>query len=184
MKGPKALPVLAVLFFASFAGRASLMAAEVANPATGEHAPSRVSGDKPASPKQCITGELAAEMTARLQKLEIDEIDLASRKAEQSVLDSHTLKRLDELEALNTKYQALLDAIDKQKDADISKIAAIYGGMKPAQASAIIAEMDPKFAAGLLRAIPPEQSAPIVAALPPDKAYLITIILANDRGGG
>ncbi len=65
------------------------------------------------------------------------------------------------------------------RNEDIAKLAAIYEGMKPAQAGQIINEMDSKFAAGLLSAMNNEQAALVVASMDANKAYLVSVILAN-----
>jgi len=88
-------------------------------------------------------------------------------------------KRLAELEGANEDLQEKITVVQDARSADIQKLAAIYEGMKPAQAGEIINEMDAKFAAGLISSMNSEQAALVVANMDAQKAYLVSVILAN-----
>ena len=133
--------------------------------------------ERPAT--QCLSAEVAAALSERLDSLEKEEKALADKKSALDVYQQQIEKRLSDLNAANTAFTEGIAAHEEARDADIAKLAAIYEGMKPAQASAIIGKMDPKFAAGLLGAMSSEQAAAVVAAMEPETAYLVSVILAN-----
>lgn len=168
----RALPVLAIVFFLSFVGRISVIAADQTySSGAGEPASGQTS--------QCIDAAIADEVKQRIIALDERETDLAERDSALKVYELQIEKRLKELADANGVFAARVSAMQTERDADIVRLAAIYEGMKPAQASEIIAEMDPKFAAGLLAAMRSEQAAQIVATMEPEKAYMVSVIMAN-----
>lgn len=168
----RALLVLGVVFFASFVGRVAVMASDMASAAT--HGPAA-----PQAAGACVDPELAAALKSRIAGLDSRETALADRETELKTYEAQIDKRLAELEQANSDLQKNIKFIEDSKNADIMKLAAIYEGMKPAQASQIINEMDAKFAAGLLSSMNSEQAAQIVANMDAQKAYLVSVILAN-----
>ena len=171
---------MAGIFAVAFLGRATL----VFNGASAEP-PLEEAGVKEAlsvaNEERCMSPSIAADIKNRLQEVSRREAAAAKTAKELADLKDRVDARLAELETANAAYKANLDAAAAKRDADIAKLAAIYTGMKPAQASAIISKMDPQFSAGLLASIADEQAAAIVAAMPPEKAYLISVLLANGR---
>ena len=174
----KALLVLAIIFSASFLGRLAVFASEI-----GDNAPDAT----PAPDHQntnstaftCVDGALATAVKERIVALDSREADLAGRTSELKAYEQQIEKRLVELEEANTKLKANIDVHQTARNNDIAKLAAIYEGMKPAQASEIINEMDPEFAAGLLASMNSEQAAQIVASIDSKRAYMISVMLAN-----
>ncbi|WDI31538.1 hypothetical protein PUV54_16425 [Hyphococcus flavus] len=175
----RALLVLGVVFFGSFIGRIAVMAADAM--AENDHAPA----DHAATPvaDSCIGGELAAAVKDRMYALDQRETKIADREAELKTYETQVDKRLAELEEANNKLQTSIKIVQDGRNEDIAKLAAIYEGMKPAQAGDIINEMDAKFAAGLISSMNSEQAAQIVANMDSQKAYLVSVILANRTQG-
>ena len=143
----RALLVLAVIFFASFIGRLAVMASDINALASNEDEAKAAA--LPAS--QCVSAELAETIKERISALDAREKKIANRNVELKAYEQQIEKRLAELETANEKLKATLDSREAARDADISKLAAIYEGMKPQQAGDIINEMNPEFAAGLPR---------------------------------
>lgn len=169
------LAVLGAVFVSAFVGRAAVLAAEVAG------APSeRVKKAAPASP-QCVTGALAEELKAELDKLETRKLDLADEEATGKLILSHIEKRIAELEAANASLQGSLTKVENQKAGEERRVAAIYEQMKPQLAGSIIGAMDPEFAAGLLLSMNGESASGVLASLPPERAYQITVLMASAR---
>lgn len=169
-----ALLVLALVFFFSFVGRLTVIAAETVE----------VQSESPGHSNSlaepgCVDAALAVVVKERLAALEKNEANLAERNTELKAYELQIEKRLADLKHANTVFTRQIDEKQKERDADIAKLAAIYEGMKPAQASEIMAEMDPKFAAGLLSSMSNEQAAQVVASMDSEKAYLVSVILAN-----
>lgn len=174
----RALLVLGVVFFGSFIGRVAVMASDIAGAGT----PARV--DHAVTPANaCIGGELAAAVKDRMYALDARETKIADREAELKTYERQVDKRLAELEEANNKLQTSIKIVQDARNEDIAKLAAIYEGMKPAQAGEIINEMDAKFAAGLISSMNSEQAAQIVANMDSQKAYLVSVILANRTQG-
>ncbi|WP_428408219.1 MotE family protein [Hyphococcus sp.] len=170
----RALLVLGLMFFGSFAGRIAVMASE----ATAKPGGMPQAGDL-AGVASCVDGDLAAAVKDRMYSLDTRELAIADREAELKTYEAQIDKRLAELEDANEKLQEKITVVKDARNADIQKLAAIYEGMKPAQAGQIINEMDAKFAAGLISSMNSEQAALVVANMDAQKAYLVSVILAN-----
>lgn len=170
----RALLVLGVVFFASFVGRIAVLASE----ATGKTPAGMHEGDV-AAVGACVDGELASAVKDRMYSLDSRETAISDRETELKTYEKQIDKRLAELEKANDQLQEKIQVVQEARNEDIAKLAAIYEGMKPAQAGQIINEMDAKFAAGLLSAMNNEQAALVVANMDANKAYLVSVILAN-----
>ncbi len=172
----RALLVLAIIFSVSFVGRVAVLASDVT---AGMPDPAPVTHENDSANFTCVDGALAASVKDRIAALDDRETYIADRSSELKAYERQIEKRLTELEEANMKLKANIETHQSARDADIAKLAAIYEGMKPAQASEIINEMDPEFAAGLLASMNSEQAAQIVASIDSKRAYLISVILAN-----
>lgn len=172
----RALLVLGVIFFGSFIGRIAVLASDAASKSAPadvlQHAQTPAVG-------ACVDGELASAVKDRMYALDARETAISDREAELKTYESQIQKRLSELDGANNKLQTNIQTVQDARNADIEKLAAIYEGMKPAQAGSIINEMDAKFAAGLLAAMNNEQASQVVANMDSQKAYLVSVILAN-----
>lgn len=171
----RALLVLAATFFFSFIGRFAVMASDIQAIAKPHSEDSEVSEGQ----NVCIEPSLAAAVRSKLTKLEEDEASLIERKKELQLYDRQIAERLRELETANAQFSSYVAARKSAQASDVAKLAAIYEGMKPSQASAIMMEMDPKFAAGVLSSMSNDKASQVVASMDAEKAYLISVILAN-----
>lgn len=183
---PKPLYVLAVFFAVSFAGRVIALAEELDIEAIGQNKTNNqhVDADSAlASHKAdtCITGDLAESVTNRISELNAREKTIKNRETELHAYEAQIEKRLTQLEAANGKFSTQVDEVRALEEANIARVASIYEGMKPAQASLIFEKMDPKFAAGLLSSLSSEKAAQIVASMDTEKAYLVSVIMANRK---
>ena len=172
----RALFVLAAVFFTAFIGRIAVLASELEAQADNRKIAANTGKPQDA---ECLNAELAVAIRKRIDVLQNEEAALEARKSELAAYEAQIEKRLGELENANRRLSALANQRKSETDADVAKLAAIYNGMKPAQASAIMSEMDPKFAAGLLAAMNSEQASAVVAAMDSDRAYLVSVLLAN-----
>lgn len=170
----RALLVLGLVFFGSFVGRIAVMASETAAKTGAFPKEGDIAGVA-----SCIDGDLAAAVKDRMYSLDTRELAIADREAELKTYEAQIEKRLAELEGANEDLQEKITVVQDARNADIQKLAAIYEGMKPAQAGEIINEMDAKFAAGLISSMNSEQAALVVANMDAQKAYLVSVILAN-----
>ena len=172
----KALFVLAIIFSASFLGRFAVLASDIADglPADSAAALAPENADF-----TCVDGDLAAAVSDRIVALDEREARMASRASELKAYEQQIEVRLAELEKANGILKANIETHQSARNSDIAKLAAIYEGMKPAQAADIINEMNPEFAAGLLASMNSEQAAAIVASIDSKRAYMISVMLAN-----
>ncbi|MEM9015082.1 MAG: hypothetical protein AAGB02_08235 [Pseudomonadota bacterium] len=175
----RSLFVLALVFLLAALGRAGVIASDANVGASGSD-----SGTPPVPERTCVEPRLAAAVSDRISILEEEETAIEERRATLSVYEMQIEKRLAELKQANDALAESAQHQQSKRDGDIIRLAAIYEGMKPAQASPIIEKMDPKFAAGLLGAMNSEQAAQIVATMNSDKAYLISVMLANRSATG
>ncbi len=174
----RALIVLAIIFFASFLGRFAVLASEITG-AMPEPAPPSKPQHDPNAEYTCVDGALATAVKDRIAALDAREANIANRASELKAYGQQIETRLGELEQANMQLKANIETHQTARDNDIAKLAAIYEGMKPSQASEIINEMDPEFAAGLLASMNSEQAAQIVATIDSKRAYMISVLLAN-----
>lgn len=172
----RALLVLAIIFLASFLGRFAVLASEVTGNAPG---PAPNPQQDASASHTCVDGALATAVKDRIVALDARDANIANRVSELKAYEQQIEKRLSELEQANTQLKANIETHQTARNNDIEKLAAIYEGMKPSQASEIINEMDPEFAAGLLASMNSEQAAQIVASIDSKRAYMISVMLAN-----
>lgn len=181
----RAMIVLGGCFAISFLGRIAVFASDVNQSVDDDSAPSNTpvahaAGDHAAGDHEnCLTGEFAAEIKARIGDLNGREEKIAKKEAELEIYTRQVDKRIAELETANTDLQNRIDILDARKSEDIQKLASIYNSMKPQLAGEILIEMDPDFAAGLLAQMDNERAGAIIAAMEPKKAYVVSLKLAN-----
>jgi flagellar motility protein MotE (MotC chaperone) len=173
------LLVLSGFFLVSFMARAAVLASEVSSagklgsPAVATNAGKRMSR------ADCVAPELAASVIEADERARLRDEKLAEREQTLKIVEGRIERRLKELEDSRKVFVDAAEKASGKRTADLQKVAAVYAGMKPAQAGAIIDGMDPQFAAGLLAAMSSETAAAIVAAMDPEKAYAVTVLMAN-----
>lgn len=130
---------------------------------------------------------------------ELDEV-LAALKEREAALDARAAElderaaviaegetvlgaQLDEIEAAEADLREMVKMADDAAEQDVTRLAAVYENMKPAEAGALFEQMPPEFAAGFLSLLRPETSAAILARVPPDAAYAISVVLAGRNAG-
>lgn len=88
-------------------------------------------------------------------------------------------EQLAEIEAAEDRLRAMVKMADKAAEDDLTRLAAVYESMKPAEAGRLFEQMPPAFAAGFLSLMRPEISAAILAQVPPDAALAISVVMAG-----
>ncbi len=176
-KSTRALPVLAGLLLASallrlgdpaaIAGLRDLLD-------TGRaHAADTPGGD---------VDELDTVLTALKEReaaLDAREAALDERAAVIAEGEAALAAQLAEIEAAEARLRDLVKMADKASEQDLTRLAAVYENMKPAEAGPLFEKMPPAFAAGFLSLMRPETSAAIMARVTPDAAYAISVVLAG-----
>ncbi len=119
------------------------------------------------------------EVTALRDRLAERVAELDAR--EQAVAAAQLLieQRLAELEAAETRLQALIQTSDAAAENDLARLTQVYETMDPAQTAALFAQMDPNFSAGFLTRMTPAASADVMSELDPATAYAISVVIAT-----
>lgn len=120
-----------------------------------------------------------AEVAALRAELDRRAAALADR--EQAVATAQLLveDRLAELQAAETRLEALIATSDAAAETDLDRLTRVYETMPPETAAALFEQMPPSFAAGFIARMTPPSSAALMAALPPEQAYAVSVVLAT-----
>jgi flagellar motility protein MotE (MotC chaperone) len=129
---------------------------------------------------------LARELQDALSDLESLRQDLDRRETavgdrERAVAAAQALveTRLAELEAAETRLEALIATSDSAAETDLDRLTRVYETMPPETAATLFEQMPPSFAAGFLARMASPASAALMAELTPEQAYAISVILAT-----
>jgi flagellar motility protein MotE (MotC chaperone) len=125
--------------------------------------------------------ELVAALTAREERLLVQEAAVADREAALALADEAIKVRLEELRAAEEELRATLALADGAAEADISRLVAVYETMKPKDAARLFDAMEADFAAGFLGRMRPDAAAAVMAGMTPEKAYAVSAILAGQN---
>ena len=138
--------------------------------------------EAPVAPPPDMTRALQdalAEVAALRAELDRRAAALADR--EQAVAAAQLLveDRLVELQAAETRLEALIATSDAAAETDLDRLTRVYETMPPETAAALFEQMPPSFAAGFIARMAPPASAALMAALPPEQAYAVSVVLAT-----
>lgn len=125
--------------------------------------------------------ELVAALSAREERLQVQEAAVADREAALALADETIKVRLEELRAAEEELRATLALADGAAEADISRLVAVYETMKPKDAARLFDAMEADFAAGFLGRMRPDAAAAVMAGMTPEKAYAVSAILAGQN---
>ncbi len=121
------------------------------------------------------------ELRQRRRELDSREAALAGREAIQSGTDRKITARVEELQVLQKKLEALDAARAQREDAGWQGLVKIYQSMKPREAATILNELDMAVLLPVMDRMKEAKAAPILSAMLPEKAREITDGLARLR---
>ncbi len=127
--------------------------------------------------------EILAALKSREAALDEREARLEERAAVVAEGEAALSDQLAEIEAAEDRLRALAKMADKAAEDDLTRLAAVYESMKPAEAGRLFEQMPPAFAAGFLTLMRPEVSAAILAQIPPDTALAVSVVMAGRNAG-
>lgn len=136
---------------------------------------------KPPPPQRSRTEALTLEERKILLRLldrkrRLDERDtlLNQREEELRAMRDNIQHQVDELNRLQTRIEASIEAKKTQDAENLKKVISLYNGMDPKIAAQKLETFDSKMAADILLGMNQRKAARLLEALPPDKAKRIT----------
>jgi flagellar motility protein MotE (MotC chaperone) len=111
------------------------------------------------------------DLERRTQAIELREklVDLMEKKMND---------RVSELQTLKQELEKLLAAVNTKDDAELLRLAGIYGSMKPAAAAVVLNRLDNQLVLDVLSRMPAKKSGKLMEALEPVKARVISEMMA------
>jgi flagellar motility protein MotE (MotC chaperone) len=106
---------------------------------------------------------------------------MAQREAAVAAAQARLSDRVNQLEALQTKLQALEGDLKARDTANWTGLVKLYEGMRPKDAATIFNSLDKPVLLGILDRMKPAKATPILASMDPDKARQVTSDLADMR---
>lgn len=120
-----------------------------------------------------------ADVQAQRDALAARETALADRERAVAAAQVLVEDRLSELEAAETRLNALIAVSDRAAETDLDLLTQVYESMGPDQAAPLFEQMAPSFAAGFLARMAPAAGAAVMAELTPEFAYAVSVVLAT-----
>jgi flagellar motility protein MotE (MotC chaperone) len=153
-------------------------------PASAPAAPA-AEAPAPAAPRsaQASAAELAVleDLRARRLALEERERSIAEREAVVVAAERRLAQRIEELQQLQQRLEALDQAARERADAGWRGLVKIYESMRPRDAARIFNELEMPVLIEVVERMRERNAAPILAGMNPDKAKALTAELAQRR---
>jgi len=124
----------------------------------------------------------AGSLQAAREKMDMREKQIEERQAVAKDAEERASKRIEELTALETRIQDLLDQEKSINDKKIKRLTAVYEGMKAIKAAPVIAQMDMLIIVKMFSRMNEKQVGKILSFLPPKQAVAISQALTKRIG--
>ena len=124
----------------------------------------------------------ASSLQAARDKMDRREKQLEERQTIAKEAESLASKRIEELIALETRIQDLLDQEKSINDKKIKRLTTVYEGMKADKAAPVIARMDMDIIVKMFSRMNEKQVGKILSFLPPKQAVVISEALTKRIG--
>jgi len=124
----------------------------------------------------------ASSLQAARDKMDRREKQLEERQTIAQEAESLASKRIEELTALETRIQDLLDQEKSINDKKIKRLTTVYEGMKADKAAPVIARMDMDIIVKMFSRMNEKQVGKILSFLPPKQAVVISEALTKRIG--
>ncbi len=132
--------------------------------------------------RQSQDNQGAGSLQAAREKMDIREKKLEERQVMAKEAESLARKRIEELTALETRIQDLLDQEKSINDKKIKRLTTVYEGMKAVKAAPVIAQMDMTIIVKMFSRMNEKQVGKILSFLPPKQAVAISQALTKRIG--
>ena len=124
---------------------------------------------------------LLQELRQRREQLEAREAGLAMREAVLGATERKLAGRIDELQSLQKKLEAMENSRTQREDTGWQGLVKVYETMKPRDAATIMNELDMPVLLQVLDRMKETKAAPILSAMQPNRAREVTDGLAHLR---
>ena len=124
---------------------------------------------------------LLQDLRARRAALDAREAGIQSREAVLGATEKRLAARVEELQGLQTRLEALDQTRRERDDANWRSLVKTYEAMRPRDAAAIFNELDQPVLIQVLDRMKEAKAAPVLAAMQPDRARTATTELARWR---
>ncbi len=155
-------------------------AAQVAIPAPTQPAATKPS-EETAPPVDDAERKVLLDLRQRRQELDGRDAALATREFVLAAAEQKLASRIGELQALQTKLEALDSARKQREDTGWQGLVKLYEMMKPRDAATIFNDLDMPVLLQVVDRMKEAKAAPVLAAMQPDKARDLTAKLAQMR---
>ena len=122
--------------------------------------------------------DLLQSLTARREKLEVWEDEIALKGKLLKATEIRLEDKLEELKILQKQVQALIDKYEVQEEEEIKSLVKIYETMKPKSAAKIFNDLSMPVLFKVMEGMSERRAAPILAAMEPERARELTQQLA------
>ena len=121
------------------------------------------------------------DLRQRREELDGRDAALATRESVLAAAEQKLASRIGELQALQTKLEALDSARKQREDTGWQGLVKLYETMKPRDAATIFNDLDMPVLLQVVNRMKEAKAAPVLAAMQPDKARDLTTKLAQMR---
>ncbi|MGH1399271.1 MAG: MotE family protein [Alphaproteobacteria bacterium] len=163
-------------------------------PKEAEHAEAKeeVSEEEPETPKwrdasddelefNAVNAKMFEDLRARREKVDQKERNLTTREALLRAAEQELDRKYQELTALRTELETLLNQQSEEEQAQITSLVKIYEGMKPKDAARIFDTLDLDVLVAVMGRMSERRLSPVLAAMNAERARTITIMLAEQK---
>ncbi|MFP4312710.1 MAG: MotE family protein [Alphaproteobacteria bacterium] len=125
--------------------------------------------------------EMFKDLSARREELEKRERIIVTREALLKAAEQELERKYQEMSALRTEIESLLEKQSVEEQARIQSLVKIYEGMKPKEAARIFDTLDLDVLVNVMSLMSERRLSPILASMNPERARTVTIMLAEDK---
>lgn len=148
-------------------------------PQAGDPSTSSDAGAKRQTADPSHLADAVAEVQAEKLRLERARAELELRERAVAELIHQADEKLRQLEDLAGRIGSMLDQVEKDEEARLQALVALYQAMKPKQAAQIFDQLELPILLRLARRMRDSKLAPIVAAMDPRRAQELTAALSK-----
>mgnify|MGYP001627742863 CR=1 FL=1 len=125
--------------------------------------------------------EMFKDMAARRKALDKREQELVTREALLQAAEKEIDRKYQEMDALRSQIEQLLEDQSKEEKERIASLVKIYEGMKPKEAARIFDTLDLDVLVNVVSLMSERKLSPVLAAMNPERARTVTIMLAEQK---
>lgn len=125
--------------------------------------------------------EMFEDLQTRRKDLEKRERMLVTREALLRAAEQELDRKYQEMAALRTEIEGLLEEQSEEEKARIESLVKVYEGMKAKDAARIFDTLDIDVLVDVMSRMSERKIAPIMAAMNPERARSVTILLAEQK---